>query len=116
MPERRAPDARPSSTPTDGLVQNAMRLLAAGDAAAAAAALREAIAAADRAEDGIASGETRVFLAEVLVEHELDLTEAKSLLESALRLATKHAADADRVGPWRLAASQLLQSLEKAGI
>jgi len=106
----------PSPSTIDTLVQQAMQLLHAGDAAAAAAALREAIAVADGTGDGIASGETRVFLAELLVEHELDLTEAKALLEKALRLATTYAAEADRVGPWRLAASQLLLALEKAGV
>ena len=79
-------------------------------------ALREAIARADAQSDGAMGGEARVFLAEVLVEEgtEAGRAEAKALLEAALRLASLSTADPDRVGPWRLAASELLLELESS--
>ena len=99
---------------TDDLIRNALSLLhEPHDAEAAVAALREAMATADAEGDDAAAGEVRVFLAEVLYERRTNLEEARSLLEAALRLASRSPQDAERIGPWRLTASELLFALEQ---
>jgi hypothetical protein len=81
------------------------------------AALREAIALADGQNDDAMGGEARVFLAEVLVQEgtEAGRAEARALLETALRLASRTTVDPDLIGAWRLAASELLLELESRG-
>jgi hypothetical protein len=80
------------------------------------AALREAIALADTRNDEAMGGEARVFLAEVLVQEgtEAGRAEARALLETALRLASRTTVDPDLIGAWRLAASELLLELESS--
>ena len=99
---------------TDDLVRKALLLLhEKDDPEGAEGALREAMAIADSEGDDAAAGEARVFLAEMLYERRTKLSEARSLVEEALRLATRSSMDAESIGPWRLTASELLFALEQ---
>jgi hypothetical protein len=99
---------------TDDLIRNALSLLhERHDPEAAVTSLREAMELADAQGDDAAAGEVRVFLAEVLYERRSNLSEARSLLEAALRLASRSPQDPERIGPWRPTASELLFALEQ---